>query len=53
MTVRVIVDANPLISIHLILLLLNSHVQKITWISTAICSASIILQQKPYSSFTS
>ena len=31
MTVRVIVDANSLISIRLILLQLNAHVQKITW----------------------
>ena len=38
MTVRVIADANPLSSIHLLLLKLNSHVQKITRLSTAICS---------------
>ena len=51
MTVRVIVHANSLISIRLILLQLNSQVQKITWLSKAICSVLIILQQKPYSSF--
>ena len=51
MTVRVIVDANSRISIRLILLQLNAHVQKITWLSTAICSVLIILPQKPYSSF--
>ena len=51
MTVQVIVDGNSLISIRLILLQLNAHVQKIASLSTAICSVSIILQQKPYSSF--
>ena len=46
MTVRVIVDASPLIRIHVILLQLNSHVQKITGLSTAICSVSIIVAAK-------